>query len=119
MHFAERQGDQRPSIYSASLVYGYRPPAWRDDEHKWDWRIFAEMSGEHVGALERAGTLMPGSDANQIFLGPTVLGIYKFFGISGGAQFPLYRDVGRMYPRERMRLAINASYFLFSHSHSH
>ena len=82
-----------------------------------DWRLFAEFSGEYVGLMERAGALMPGSDASQIFGGPTVLGIYKYFAISGGAQFPIYRDMGRLYPRERVRFAINVSYFLFSHSH--
>ena len=116
MRFAESQGDRRPNVYSTSFVYGYRPHAWRNDR-PWDWRLFAEFSGEYVGLMERAGALMPGSDASQIFGGPTVLGIYKYFAISGGAQFPIYRDMGRLYPRERVRFAINVSYFLFSHSH--
>lgn len=118
MHFAERGGDRRPNVISTSLVYGYRPAAWRADRHEWDWRVFAEISGEHVGPMQRNGLVMPGSDANQVFAGPTVLGIYKSFGISGGAQFPIYRDVGSVFPRERFRVAINVSYFLFSH-HSH
>jgi hypothetical protein len=118
MRFAERSGDRRPMIVSTSLVYGYRPPGWRSDRHQWDWRIFAEMTGEHVGEMLRGGAIMPGTDANQIFLGPTVLGIYKSFGISGGAQFPIHRNVGSMYAKERFRLAMNVSYFLFSHSHS-
>lgn len=117
VHFAERAGDQRPNVISTSLVYGYRPPAWRSDRHEWDWRIFAEMTGEHVGTMQRARIVMPGSDANQVFLGPTLLGIYKSFGVSGGVQFPIYRDVGSAFPKERVRLAINVSYFLFSHSH--
>ena len=119
MHFAERGGDRRPNVVSTSLVWGYRPPSWRSDRHQWDWRVFAEMTGEHAGQVLRAGTLMPGSDANQAFLGPSVLGIYKFFAISGGVQFPIYSDVGRLFPRERARIAVNFSYFLFSHSHSH
>jgi hypothetical protein len=119
MHFAERDGDQRPNVVSTSLVYGYRPPSWRADRHQWDWRVFAEMTGEHAGQVERSGLRMPGSDANQVFLGPSMLGIYKFFAISGGIQFPIYTDVGRAFPRERARIAVNVSYFLFSHSHSH
>jgi hypothetical protein len=82
MHFADRNGDQRPNVISASMVYGYRPPSWRADRHE-------------------------------------VLGIYKYFAISGGVQFPVYSNVGRLYPRERARLAINVSYFLFSHARSH
>lgn len=118
-HFAERGGDQRPNVISTSLVYGYRPPAWRADKHEWDWRLFAEMVGEHVGTAERAGLTTLGSGANQIFIGPSTLGIYKAFAISGGLQFPVYSDLGRLFPHERARLAINVSYFLFSHSHTH
>lgn len=119
MHFTERAGDQRPNVVTASLVYGYRPPSWRSDVHQWDWRLFAELVGEHAGLVERGGAPVPGSDANQIFLGPSVLGIYKFFAISGGVQFPIHSDLGRLFPHERARLAINVSYFLFSHSHTH
>jgi hypothetical protein len=117
MHFGEREADRRPNVISTSVVYRYRPPSWRSDRHQWDWRIFAEMTGEHVGPMQRSGVVMPGSNANQVFLGLTVLGIYKSFGISGGAQFPIYRDVGSAFPKERVRIAINVSYFLFHHSH--
>jgi len=119
MHFADRSGDQRPNVISASAVYGYRPPSWRADRHQWDWRVFGELVGEHSGLVRRGGLPMTGSDANQIFLGPSVLGIFKYFAISGGVQFPVYANVGRLYPRERARLAINVSYFLFSHAQSH
>lgn len=117
-HFAERSGDQRPNLASASVVYGYRPPAWRPDTHEWDWRLFAELVGEHSGLVRRAGLTMPGSDTNHVFLGPSVLGIYKSFAISGGVQVPIYSDVGRIFSHERVRLAINVSYFLFSHKPS-
>ncbi len=115
--FAERGGDRRSRVTSASLVYGYRPESWRADRHQWDWRLFAEMTGEHSGLLQRAGAVIPGSDANQAFLGPTFLGIYKFFAVSGGVQLPVYSDLGKLYPHERVRVALNLSYFLFSHSH--
>jgi len=49
------------------------------------------------------------------FLGPTTLGIYKTFAISGGVQFPIYRNVGTLLPKERVRVAINITYFLFQH----
>ncbi len=117
MRFGERSGDQRPTVVSTSVVYGYRPRSWRSDAHQWDWRMFGEMTAEHVGQTQRAGLLMPGSDANQIFVGPSVLAIYKFLGISGGVQFPAYRDIGSVFRKERARFAINISYFLFSHSH--
>src|SRR3954462_9424883 len=111
MHFAERGGDRRPNVVSSSLVYGYRPRSWRSDELKWDWRIFGELTGEHVGLSRRGSAAMPGTDANQVFLGPTVLGIRNSFAISGGVQVPVYSNLGRVYPRERVRFAINVSYF--------
>lgn len=119
MYFAERSGDQRPNVVTASAVYGYRPPGWRSDRHQWDWRVFGELVGEHAGLVQRGALSVAGSDANQVFLGPTILGIFNYFAISGGVQFPVYSNVGRLYPRERARLAINVSYFLFSHARSH
>jgi hypothetical protein len=32
-------------------------------------------------------------------------------GIEAGLQFPVYRDAGPLYPRERYRFAINFAYF--------
>ena len=46
-----------------------------------------------------------------MFLGPSVLGVYRAIGIEAGMQFPVYRDVGPLYPRERYRFAINFAYF--------
>jgi hypothetical protein len=40
-----------------------------------------------------------------------VLGVYRAIGIGAGVQFPLYRDVGSVYPTERYRFAINFAYF--------
>jgi hypothetical protein len=46
-----------------------------------------------------------------VFVGPTTLGVYKNYAVSAGVQFPVYRDVSPMYPRERVRFAVNFSYF--------
>jgi len=105
------QGDERPDLLTYTAVYGYRPLSWRTDYPRWDWRIFGELTGEHSGLLERRMLLMPGTEAQQVFLGPSVLGVYRAIGIEGGMQFPLYRDVGPLYPRERYRFAINLAYF--------
>jgi hypothetical protein len=80
-----------------SLAYAYRPPAWRRDSG-WDWRIFGEMTGER-------------SRSHQIFFGPTTLGVYKNYAVSAGIQFPVYRDGSPLYPRERVRFALNFAYF--------
>jgi hypothetical protein len=117
--YLERDGDRRPNVFSWSLVYGYRPLAWRKDTG-WDWRLFAEMGGEKSTNIQHFGLQIPGSEANQVFLGPSVLGIRNNYAIEGGVQLPVYRNVGPVLARERVRFVINVSYFLFQHSnHSH
>jgi hypothetical protein len=116
-HFYEHGGDQRPGVFNYSLVYGYRPPQWRKESDKWDWRLLAELVGERSGHLLQAGTDVPGTEAHQVFLGPSALGIYHNYTVSFGVQAPLYRAVGSAFPKERVRFAVNFSYLLFQHSH--
>jgi hypothetical protein len=108
--YAESAGDRKPSLLFYSAVYGYRQPSWRTDTG-WDWRIFGELTGERTGKLQFAGLKLPGSDSHQMLLGPTTLGVYKNYAVSAGLQFPLYRDVSPIFPRERVRFSINFSYF--------
>jgi hypothetical protein len=111
LHFAQRDGDRRPNLFTYSAVWGYRPQAWRKEYPDWDWRFLVEMTGEVSNKVRRAGLAMPGTGGHQIFLGPTMLGIYKNYAIEGGVQFPVFRDVGANFQRERFRFAVNFSYF--------
>ncbi len=111
MHFAESAGDRRPNVVTYSAVWGYRPPPLQKEYPRWDWRVFAEMTGDHSSRVQRAGQLMPGTGGNQVFVGPTTLGIYKNFAIEGGVQFPVYRNVGPLQMTEKFRIAINLSRF--------
>jgi hypothetical protein len=117
-HYFERDEDQRPQVAQYSLVYGYRPPVLRKDYPHWDWRLFGELVGEHTSNMRHSGFEIPGSRTHQVFLGPTTLGIYKNFAISGGVLFPVYRD-NQAFPRERLRVAVNLSYFIFHFSGDH
>jgi hypothetical protein len=109
--YAESKGDRRPDLLSYTAVYGYRPLSWRTDYPRWDWRIFGEFTGERTGALQRQNFEVMGSQAKQMFLGPSVLGVYRAIGIEAGMQFPIYRDAGPLYPKERYRFALNFAYF--------
>ena len=109
--YAESKGDRRPDLLSYTAVYGYRPMSWRTDYPRWDWRIFGEFTGEHDGAIQRQMIELPGTRANQMFLGPSLLGVYRAIGVEAGIQFPIYRDAGPLFPRERYRFAINLAYF--------
>ena len=115
--FFEHNGDRRPDVLDYSLVYGYRPPKWRRPPDKWDWRLFGELVGERSERFLQAGSIVAGTQAHQVFLGPSALGIYRNYTVSFGAQVPVYRDVGSLFPKERVRFAVNFSYLLFQHSH--
>ena len=109
--YAQSNGDRRPDLVTCTAVYGYRPLSWRTDYPRWDWRLFGELTGERGGPIQRTNIDLPGSSASQIFLGPSVLGVYRAIGIEAGIQFPLYRDAGPLYPKEHYRFAINFAYF--------
>jgi len=115
--FYEHSGDRRPDVLDYSLVYGYRPPAWRKPPDKWDWRIFGELVGERSNRFLQANNTVPETQAHQVFIGPSALGIYRNYTVSFGVQFPVYQSVGVLFPKERVRFAVNFSYLLFQHSH--
>ncbi len=108
--YAESRGDRRPDLLFYSFAYAYRPESWRKD-NGWDWRIFGECTGERAGEIERSGTGVVGSGGNQVFAGPTALGVYKNYAVSAGVQFAVYQDVHPIYPRERVRVAVNFTRF--------
>ena len=119
--FAEASDDRRPDTISWSGVYGYRPAKLRRGYDQWDYRGFAEFTGEHTGNVRSSGLILPNSSTTTLWLGPSVLAIFKNIAISGGAQAPVFRDVSdSIYGRERVRFAINFSYLKYSaHTSSH
>jgi hypothetical protein len=119
--FAEAARDRRPDTLSWSAVYGYRPASLRRGADQWDYRGFAEFTGEHTGRVESNGLFVPNSATTSLWLGPSVLAIFKNIAIEGGVQGPLYRDVSQpLYGREHLRFAINFSYLKYSsHLSSH
>ena len=119
--FAEASDDRRPDTFSWSGVYGYRPAKLRRGYKQWDYRGFAELTGEHTGNVVESGTVLPDSSTTTIWLGPSVLAILQNVAISGGVQAPVFRDVSdSIYGRERLRFAINFSYLKYSsHTSSH
>jgi hypothetical protein len=116
--YYEHNGDKRPDVFNYSLVYGYRPPKWRRPPDKWDWRLFGEVVGERSNGFVQANLPVANTQAHQVFLGPTALGIFRNYTVSFGAQFPIYQNVGSVFPKEHVRFAVNFSYLLFQHGHS-
>lgn len=90
-----------------SLVLGYRPGLFRKDYPHPDWRVFVEVVGEYNAHDRLAGVTLVDTGGHQLFVGPTLLGLYGSWGVSGG---PLFRVAGRRngnQPEDRIRTVIN------------
>jgi hypothetical protein len=109
-HYSASDGDRRPALLFYSFAYAYRPPSWRTDTG-WDWRVFGELTGERAGNIQHSGVQLLGTDTHQVFLGPATLGVYKNYAVSAGIQFPVYRQLSLIYPRETIRFALNFAWF--------
>jgi hypothetical protein len=106
---ADHPGDQ----VMASLVLGYRPPFLARDAPASDWRIFIEGVGEYTFPDQISGRSAPNTGGTEVLVGPTVLGLFGAWGISGGPLFPVYSALNGTQPTERVRLALIFTYWWF------
>ena len=90
-----------------SVVLGYRPPAFQHDYPHADWRLFVEAVGEIAARDVANGVERPASGGHGVFVGPTLLGLYGGWGVSGGPLFPVYQQLNGSQPREKVRLALD------------
>lgn len=114
-----------------SAVYGLRPSFLRFDYPRPDLRFFVEAVAERTGRAIQ-GTLPPlsppahgddhgGPDGGPTaegggtvaLVGPTALLLYKALAVSGGVMFPVHQRPNASTSRERLRMAINVSWFFF------
>jgi len=113
LRHAERAGDRLGTVTSFTLVYGYRPPAWRKDYPKPDLRFFVEATGDTTGVSLHDGQPMPETGGRIALVGPTLLLLYKAYALEGGVQFPVYQRNRAMQPDERFRFGLNFTYFFW------
>ena len=111
--FLERDGSRPSNVTSYSVVYGYRPPAWRLDYPKPDVRIFGELVGERIGYAKHFGFEYPFSGGTTVFAGPSVLALYKEYALEAGVLFPLYRNMAIGERDEHLRFGVNFAYFFW------
>jgi hypothetical protein len=109
----EDAGDRLGDVKSYSVVYGYRPRALRLDYPKPDLRFFVETVGEITGRARHGRMMMADTGGHVVLTGPTTLLLYKEYGISGGALFPVHQRTNGAQPRERFRFGVNFSYFFW------
>ncbi len=110
---SERSGDRLGSVTSYSLVYGYRPPAWRLDYPKPDLRFFVEAVGDRTARTVDNGQSMTDTGGHVVLVGPTMLLLYKAYGVEGGLLFPVYQRTNGTQPDERFRFGLNFTYFFW------
>lgn len=99
--------DHLGDLLMYSLVLGYRPPFFREDYPAPDWRVFVEAVGEYTFPDVSIGRALPNTGGHQILVGPTVLGLYGAWGISGGPLFPVYTRLGGRDTADKVRLVVN------------
>jgi hypothetical protein len=109
---SESNGDRPGDLATYSVVYGLRPPKLQLDYPKPDIRFFIEAVGEHTSKGRHRGITREGSGGDGVFVGPTMLLLYKAYGVEGGVQFPVFQQTN-FQPRERLRFGINFSYFFW------
>lgn len=99
--------DHRGDLAMYSLVLGYRPPFFREDFPKPDWRIFLETVGEWTARDVERGLELSNTGGHRIFVAPTLLGLYGAWGVAGGPAFPVYENLNGTQPAERVRWVVN------------
>ncbi|MEX0958914.1 MAG: hypothetical protein WDZ63_06460 [Burkholderiales bacterium] len=101
--YFDDNGGRLGDLGYVSAVLGYRPRLFQRDYPNPDWRIFLEAIGEHARRDKIAGRLNPDSGGNKILVGPSVLGLYGKWGISGGVLFPAHADTNGIQTDEKYR----------------
>jgi len=91
-------------MYSA--VLGLRPPPMQRDYPQADWRVFVEAVGESSHRNADHATNAGTPRQHQLFAGPTLLGLFGGWGVSGGPLFPVWQRV-RGTDREKVRFALD------------
>lgn len=110
-YYFMKKGDQLGGLLYATAVIGYRPPFFRHDYPKPDWRLFVESMAEFPGESTPKESVKIRDRSMKYFLGPTVLGLFGPWGISGGVLFPLSQQVTDSFEKEDMRATLHFSYW--------
>jgi hypothetical protein len=111
-HYLKKGNDQLGGLWYGSFVFGWRPPLFREDYPKPDWRLFIESLAEFPGRNTINGVEDPNSGGSRVLVGPTVLGLYGDWGISGGVLFPIQQKLNGNQPSEKARVMITLTYWI-------
>lgn len=109
--YLSREDDRLGPLAYASAVVAYRPPFFQGDYPKPDVRFFVEAVAEVAGQDRAGGEAVAASGGERLFVGPTVLGLYRAWGLGAGVLFPVAQRLNGPQPPEATRLAANLSYW--------
>jgi hypothetical protein len=111
-HVPRARGHDRLGTLSyVSAVAGWRPPLFRGDYPRPDWRIFIEGISERAGRDRVDGELVGASGGHKLLVGPSLLGLYGPWGVSVGLLVPVSEDLNDPSWNEPARLMTNFSYW--------
>lgn len=109
--YFEDDRDRLGDLGYVSAVIGYRPQHFRRDYPKPDWRFFVEALGERARRDRIAGLKNPDSGGEKLLVGPSVLGLYGKWGVSGGLLFPVHEDTYGNQTDEKYRTKLIVTYW--------
>lgn len=110
------EGTRRGNLVYATAVFGWRPPVFRGDYPKPDWRLFVEAVAEHAAHDRVDGLLQPNSGGNRLLAGPSVLGLFGPWGLSAGVLFPIDERLNGEQPKTDYRAKVVFTYWFLRSS---
>jgi hypothetical protein len=104
-------GDRLGNLYYVTGVFGWRPPVFRGDYPKPDWRIFLEGVAEFAERDRIDGLTVANSGGRRILVGPSMLGLFGAWGIEGGVLFPVEESLNGHQVEEDYRAKLVFTYW--------
>ena len=104
-------GDRLGNLYYVTGVFGWRPPVFRGDYPKPDWRIFLEGVAEFAERDRIDGLTVANSGGRRILVGPSMLGLFGAWGIEGGVLFPVEQSLNGNQMEEDYRAKLVFTYW--------
>lgn len=109
--FRSEGGFRRGDLNYLTAVFGWRPPLFRGDYPKPDWRLFVEVVAEDAAHDRFDNGADPDSGGRRVMAGPSVLGLYGPWGVSAGILFPLHERVNGDQPETEYRAKLVFTYW--------
>lgn len=108
---ASENGERLGHLYYLTGVFGWRPPVFRGDYPKPDWRLFLEAVAETAERDRQNGVAVADSGGKRLLAGPSTLGLFGAWGVSAGVLFPLTQSLNSTQTEEDYRAKLVVTYW--------